>query len=452
MKEEYRYRFYPPILSTNRQVESEAGHVLYAENLLVRVSSCGRTLSADVFGGTGGGHAVPILASRHHAKRFTRHVMELIMLRDYEASFDGHPFRSENCFVIASDDLPQFCWALLVKNVQWDEALSRLALAIEIRRDIDTPTAQEKATTESQNELEGQGCNDDGVGLEGNAATNAIIPIDRVQTSTKCTETQTRRLLEPFRRLHSVQAVHIEGPIIEQYRARLLASMRGPGPNDQELFDAASAMLGDALITYDTGDVSSAVTKMKYTLDTIEDNIRITLQGPHPPPPLSDAYEEMKITIWAKLGWASLKNRENLEDVMDARSYVETIIWTCVDEDGEYWNAPPMGHKVAMVFYMWANVCEALDDLEYYSLSCRSYCLAEVVMYLCEGLRHEPGSKFLEQQLRRREEELRSAEEVEALMEMFDRINETGDFTPLIYLRHDEDDDDLGTEDEGEGS
>ena len=104
MKEGYGYVFHPSILRTNRQIEREASHVLYAENLLVRVSSCGSALSANGFGG---GHAVPILACEPHAKLFTRHVMEFIMLRDYEASFDGHPSHSENCFVIASDDLPR---------------------------------------------------------------------------------------------------------------------------------------------------------------------------------------------------------------------------------------------------------------------------------------------------------------------------------------------------------
>lgn len=472
MKEEYYYRFHPSILRTNRQIEREASHVLYAENLLVRVSSCGRISCAGEFGRTGGGHAVPILANGHRAKQFTHHVMEFIMLRDYETSFSGDPSRSENCFIIASNDLYRLCWALLVKNLNWDEALSRLTLAIEVRRDIDVPTSQEETTAESQNKVEGQARNEDGINLDKIAATDAIIPMDKVQTSIKCNEPQTRRLLEPFRRLHSIQAVHIEGPIIEQYKVPLLASMQGPGPSDQELLDEALAMLEDALITYDTGNISSAVTKMKYTLDTVEEHKRIAPEETNDLPALRDAYNKIKLTIWTKLGWASLKNRENDDDVMEALYCVETIMWTFVNENGEYWNAPPMGHETAMVFYMWADIWEALDDLGYNKSDRRSSCLAEVVSYLCHGLRHEPGNKLLqrklrrreeelrsvlevealiEQQLKRREEETRSVEEVKASMEMFDRMNETEDFAPPIYLGHDEDDKNLETEDEGEG-
>lgn len=442
MKEEYAYQFHPSILCTNRQIEREASHVLYAENLLVRVSSCGRSLSAGTFGACGGGHAVPILAEGHHAERFSRHVMEFIMLRDYAASSS-----SENCFVIAREDLPRFCWALLVKNLEWDEPLSRLTFAIEVRHYVDVPAAQGEAAAKSQNKVEGQACVDDAVGVEENAATDAtdvIIPNDSVQKGTKCTEHQTRRLLEPFRRLHSVQAVHIEGPISGQYKASLLASMCGPGPSDQELFDAASAKLEDAMLTYDAGDVSSAVTKLKYTLDAIDEYRKITPKENSHLSALWDAYDKMNFTIWAKLSEASLKDRKNYEAVMEAEYYIEKIICNCLDEDGLYWNAPPMGHEVAMVFYMWADVWEALDDLtnQFENDECRrrSDCLADVVDYLSQGRGHEPGNKLLEEQLERRLEELASVRQVEALMEMFDRINETDGFKPDVYLSFDEDD------------
>lgn len=435
MREEYEYRFHPSILRTNRQIEREASRVLYTENLLIRVSSSGRNSSSGAFGGNGKGHALPILATEDHAKRFTRHVMEIVMLRDYVPNFatwDGSRY-FENCFIIASDDLPRFCWILFVNNSQgWeeDELLSRLALAVEIRHDMDVSTTQGETTTGNGSNFEYEVHNEDKAKLEGEAASGGSLPNDRIQTSTSCSDIQIRRLLEPLRRLHSIQVVHIEGPVSEHYKAPLEASMCGRGPSDKELFDVVLATYEDARITYDTGDLSSAVTKMKQTLDIIDDYKDIAPGGPQGLSPLWDACKHMQFTTWTNLGWASLKKRENYADVWDAHQHVETLVCTFVDEEWQYANLPSMGHDIAMVFYLMAKVWEAFDDLGEHDDDCRSHYLGQVVSYLKEGLHHEPRNKMLAQELKSREEHLENTKELEDLMEMSDRIYERGEFAP----------------------
>ena len=86
---------------------------------MVRTNSCGPILSANAFEKLGEGHALPVLAANDSAKRFKRHVMEIVLLWEYEDC--GYRFIDdayvadpespyfENGFVVAGDDLPRFC-------------------------------------------------------------------------------------------------------------------------------------------------------------------------------------------------------------------------------------------------------------------------------------------------------------------------------------------------------
>lgn len=432
MKKESSYQLHPAIIRTNQQIEREASHILYAENLLVRVSSIGPSSSWDLFGWNGEDHPVPILARADQAKRFTRHVMEVVTLqnsespRDIEFGLD----ESEDSFIISSDDLPKSYWFLLRNNIDQNPPLSLLTLAVEIRHPMDVRPVQGEATTKKQNTVEDDACNEHEVKREVETATGEIICNNETQTNTKFTDYQIRRLLEPLRCLHSFQAVCIKAPISEQYKAQLIASMCGPGPSDQELFDEVLAMFEDARITYDSGDLDSAVTKMKYTLDTINDYKNIAPSAPHHLLPLWDACRHMKYTMWTNLGWASLKKRDNYLEVSNAEKCTDILIREFVDEDLEYLNAPSMGHDIAMVFYLKVTVWEAFADLESHHLCPRSDKLEEVVGYLREGLRHEPQNTILREQMKRREDELQIAREFEDLTEMSDRIYERGDYEP----------------------
>lgn len=408
MKVDYRYRFHPSILGTNRQIAREASHVLYTENLLVRINSSGQSLSEDSLHRTKNGDTVPILASKDYAKRFTRHVMEVVMLQDFESPFELSSCHSETCFVIASDDIPRLCWNLLSTNTSKNRTLSQLTLAVEVRHDMDVSDINGDPCMENQDKTQNQ------VYKEGGAAASDKTSNNSNQTSIECTQQQTYRLLEPLRRLHSLQAVHIEGPVGEHYKVPLVESMCRPGPTEKELFDVVLAMFEDARTTYDTGNLSSAVSKMKHTLDTMDDYKNIAQCMFDPLLPIWDAYYQMRFVIWTNLGWASLKS-DNIDEVEVAFYCAHVLLSLYVGEDADYWMAPPMGHEIAMTFYMWTKVWEASDDLGDHDQMVRSYCLREVVDYLQEGLRHEPRNELLGQQLRRREEELQKAIDLEDL-------------------------------------
>ena len=132
MYEEHAYRFHPSILGGSRQIEREASRVLYTENNLVRVSSCVQCYWVDDCGLVGkyDGHAVPILAAYERAHKFTRHTMEVVMLRE-DTLLDSSDL-VENSFVIAGDDLEGFCHILLQLNPLSGTRLDQLTLAIEI--------------------------------------------------------------------------------------------------------------------------------------------------------------------------------------------------------------------------------------------------------------------------------------------------------------------------------
>lgn len=81
-----------------------------------------------------------------------------------------------------------------------------------------------------------------------------------------------------------------------------------------------------------------------------------------------------------------------------------------------------------MVYYLETQILEKQDRVG--QTLCRSNCLRQVIGALQEGLRHEPGNGLLEQQLRRSEGELKTAEEVGERMDMWDWIYERGKHAP----------------------
>lgn len=371
--------------------------MLYNENLLVRINSSGPVLAPGMFD-----YRLPILATHDCAKQITNHVMEIVLLRDYLAYGDewtGIAWApevkySENCFVVAADDLQRFCLVLLMDNQNPDRPLSKLVIAMEISHDIDEN--------------------------------------DTADDDTKSMSRQMCRLLEPFRSLHSLEAVHIEGPISKADKTAIIARMCRPNPSDEELFDRVLTTYEDAMTTYHTSYPSLAITKLKHTLDTMKECHYLSTTGPFDAPtPPWDACRDLKFNIWYSLAVAYLQNRNSCTDVEEAYYHVEALINTYLNDNWDFSNVSPMGHGVAMVFYQLAEVQNARNDLQTHSSVVGStHDLRKVVGHLREGLRHEPGNQLLKQALKRKEEEVNNAEEVEDLMEMSDRIHERGEYSP----------------------
>ena len=74
--------------------------------------------------------------------------MEIAMLREYEApGHDTHDMRyPENSFSITSDDLPRFCWVLLIKGAGW---LSQLTLSVGISHNMSTHQGEDQMDTQT---------------------------------------------------------------------------------------------------------------------------------------------------------------------------------------------------------------------------------------------------------------------------------------------------------------
>ena len=119
-----------------------------------------------------------------------------------------------------------------------------------------------------------------------------------------------------------------------------------------------------------------------------------------------------------------------MDDVLNAARLTDILIQEFVDEDLMYEKVPPMGHDIAMVFYLKVKVWEARTDLESDNLCLGSRHLKQVIGYLQEGLRHEPENTMLREQMKRREDELQIAKEFEVLMVMSDRVYKRGEYDP----------------------
>ena len=131
------------------------------------------------------------------------------------------------------------------------------------------------------------------------------------------------------------------------------------------------------------------------------------------------------------LAWGSLLlNGDNLADVQVASDCVQQLVSSFVDERWDYWKAPPMGHDTATIFALKVDVWKAYDDLGEHDLACRNHDLRTVIGHIQEGLWHEPKNHMLNEELKRKMYELQNSEEMEDLMDIFDRINELGEFAP----------------------
>ena len=394
--------------------------------------------------------------------------MEVVLLREHispsdgltEWEYDVEARYSENCFIITGHDLSRLCYVLMIANEYPEQRLSRLIIAMEISHVMGTYGTERETSNKDQQSVK---YNTDLKRMDRNGPDTqhnpdissdagsehvADIHEDHVaegeahwnqstdHTAVKKNDVSAReraditpvgsrmcQLLEPFRVLHSLEAVHIEGPVNPQYKTALIADMCGPEPSDQELFDRIIVACEDAMATYDAGHTSLAVTKLKSSLDTIKDSKALSLIGRHgsSAEPWATC-RDLQFTIWSALASASLQKRHSSTDLNDAWWYLDMLVTKYVDEHWIFPSRVPMGHGIAMVFHMVAEVMDALNDLDTDLPIRRASEIERILGYIKEGLRHGPGNQLLEQQLKIKTELLRNARGVEDLMEILDRI------------------------------
>ena len=82
-----------------------------------------------------------------------------------------------------------------------------------------------------------------------------------------------RRLLEPFRRLHSINDLQIIGPLSDIYKAEVMADISKPPPSSEDLFNYVLISLEKAISKLDSGDFASSISEFQNTLDELDDAI-----------------------------------------------------------------------------------------------------------------------------------------------------------------------------------
>ena len=456
MYEEHAYHFHPSILRASRQIEREASHVLYNENSLVRVSSCGKCCWVDDCGLVGkyDGYSVPILAAYERAHKFTRHTMEFVMLREDTLS-DGSDLVAHS-FVITGDDLQGFCYILLRLNAFSRTRLDQVTLAIEVfsERDaaIAAPYEKDNALIDGEDPLRGNcsieattSTKDDDLipskmpivwraPTEEGALTldQAINP--RKHATSVFSSPRVLKLLEPLHKLHSLHGVYIEGPIGDDDKTALLFSMLGLPPSDLKMFDVLLSKFEDAMSTYDTGDQEAGSIKLELTLDTIKDQMSsrkrdwggndVIPQGaPYAGYTVRNAQRDIQVQVYTKLAWRFLEIWTT-PHARAAKRFANMILGDRSDPNS-YWQLPAKGNEAAMAFYLAAHATDAQGKLKDIP---RLESLESVVRFLQLALQHEPGNLIVKQEMEKKEDELKLLKALQKGPKYFNFISDDLDF------------------------
>lgn len=151
-------------------------------------------------------------------------------------------------FVITCDELPAFCRSLrfLDKGIPGSLASIQLRLIIGDEFGTDGAKVGEDEATESP-------------GLTAAAIERSYASMNNTIATTS---SRVRRLLEPFRRLHSMNNLQIIGSIPEKYKAEVIADISKPLPKNQEPCDHVLTCFKEAISKNDCGDFATSVPEL----------------------------------------------------------------------------------------------------------------------------------------------------------------------------------------------
>ena len=180
------YEFHTSILFANKKIYQEAAYIFYNENLFTYLSFYDERDITDrgFLSGFIERCGVPIVARERHARAFRHHSMELYIGC---ADQDQKPIVRTG-FIVAGDDLSLLCksYAKLYLHMGYGMYLQKVRIEV----------------------------------LEGKSR----VPSKNLRGAYK-PAAYGRRLLEPFRRLHSHTSVQINGAISAKYKSEILFEM-----------------------------------------------------------------------------------------------------------------------------------------------------------------------------------------------------------------------------------
>ena len=356
-----------------------------------------------------------VLLKGAKAQQNARHAMDIELLsEDGVFSDEVKPH-----FVTTYSELPALCRNLLSmsKYAQGSLVSMKLRLIIGGEVGLDGDRAEGYEVAESRDVIERYPSGGDSIGGSLASMDNKI----------GTTSSRVHRLLEPFRQLHSIRDAQIVGPLSKDYKAEVLAQISKPPPSCQHYLDHLLTTSEKATNTFDSGDFALSISKLRNTVDELDgarhlcigDGNAEIITGPYAGFAICEAFKDIEFAVWTKLAWACLKTG----DVNTAANWLIWILQTFIDGSRGHGNAPPGGHKIAMVYYLESQIWEERDRIGHHDTVRRSHDLEHVVAVLKEGLRHEPGNSLLERELEKKELELAKEREIESLMGMPDRLD-----------------------------
>lgn len=212
------YHFYLAILSANRQINVEAGKTL-SENLFVKLTTNGptRVMNREKIGlpvmnleRTG----LPVVAEDDLASRVSYSAAELTLTLGTEAR-ENYP-----TLMFAGDDINTFCRILLRLGLYQSWPVSLL------------------------------------IAITGDAPTTTSIS----------------KLLEPFRRLHSMTSVRITGQMEVEYKSKLIAGLLKEAPETDVLYQELQNVMEESDEATSGHDFAVAISRFQRAWEDNQDN------------------------------------------------------------------------------------------------------------------------------------------------------------------------------------
>lgn len=331
------YHFHPAILVANRQINHEAGHIL-RENLFVKLMT-----NAPQYGFGLVSQGLPVVAEDDSASRVTYSATEITLILGTDTLH--HP---PSILLFAGDDMNIFCRMLLRSNLSRHFQSS---LSIVMR----------------------------GVAL---------------------TRTSIWKLLEPFRRLHSMASVSITGQIEDEYKSNLIAEMSKQAPGNYTVVQGIQNAMKEGDQAASIHDFSIAISKFKRAWEDNKDwywthHVTTAILGnaildeDH----FNTTFVPTRLAIGTKLAITYLK----LENHSQAYEWIKNALmntWPCHQGAGDR----PRVAAYASIYSIAAQASEGLGLVK------------RAVEEMKEAVRHDPGDSKLATELLRLERKIQSGD------------------------------------------
>ncbi len=332
-------------------------------------------------------------------------------------------------FIMSCNELPAFCGNLLAEyRFILDDVKLRLVIRDEVGNDgvKAEEEEQEQEEGEEEGEEEDEEEEDEEEEDEEEEATGHTINESRLAKRNASTEgsltaidkkmgtisSRVRRLLEPFRELHGILDPQIIGPAPYSYRVQIIREIGKLSPSAQDLFNHVLTTYNKAMDNFDSEDFVSSKPILIDTLHKISDTdrgyrTRKIVTGLFVGFTFVEVYKILEFEVWTKLAWACVKTG----DFITAQFWRNCIVPYFIGREEQWVALSPQDHKIGMVFYLHSQLMEDCDRIDHHNPERAS--LQVAIKALKKGLQHEPRSRLLKEELKRKEFELELEEETE---------------------------------------